>query len=197
VDIPTLLSFATFATIAAYSPGPNNLMLAASGANFGFQKSIPHIAGVTIGFCLLVSGSVLGLSKLFNAFPWIYTLSKAIGCCFLIYLAWKIFRADSLVQEGNPSPISFIQAAFFQLVNPKVVMVIISSVSAFTRGPDKLLADLLIFVTVFFIVTLTSACVWTAFGSALSKLLARQRNLRIFNVSMAIFLLASLVTVMI
>ncbi len=105
--------------------------------------------------------------------------------------------ADSLVQEGKPSPISLLQAAFFQLVNPKVVMVIISSVSAFTRGPDKLLSDLLIFVSVFFIVTLSSACIWTAFGSALSELLARRRNLRLFNISMAIFLLASLIPVMI
>jgi threonine/homoserine/homoserine lactone efflux protein len=172
-------------------------MLAASGANFGFQRSIPHIAGVTIGFCLLVTASVLGLSRLFNALPWVYTVSKAVGCCFLIFLAWKILVAEKLVSEGNPSPISLIQAAFFQLVNPKAVLVIISSVSAFTRGPDKLFSDLLIFVAVFFIITLSSACVWTVFGSALSRLLNQQRNLRIFNFSMALLLLASLIPVII
>ena len=197
MDIPTLLAFITFATIAAYTPGPNNLMLAASGANFGFQRSIPHIAGVTIGFCLLVTASVLGLSRLFNALPWVYTASKAVGCCFLIFLAWKILIAEKLVSEGNPSPISLIQAAFFQLVNPKAVMVIISSVSAFTRGPDKLFSDLLIFVAVFLIITLSSACIWTVFGSTLSRLLNQQRNLRIFNFSMALLLLASLIPVMI
>ncbi|HIG61385.1 MAG TPA: LysE family translocator [Gammaproteobacteria bacterium] len=195
--MPTLLAFITFATIAAYTPGPNNLMLAASGANFGFQKSIPHIAGVTIGFCLLVTASVLGLSRLFNALPWIYTTSKAVGCCFLIFLAWKILVAEKLVSEGNASPISLIQAAFFQLVNPKAVLVIISSVSAFTRGSDKLFSDLLIFVGVFFIITLSSACIWTVFGSTLSTLLNQQRNLRIFNFSMALLLLASLIPVII
>jgi len=195
--MPTLLAFITFATIAAYTPGPNNLMLAASGANFGFQKSIPHIAGVTIGFCLLVTASVLGLSRLFNALPWIYTTSKAVGCCFLIFLAWKILVAEKLVSEGNASPISLIQAAFFQLVNPKAVLVIISSVSAFTRGSDKLFSDLLIFVGVFFIITLSSACIWTVFGSTLSTLLNQQRNLQIFNFSMALLLLASLIPVII
>ena len=195
--MPTLLAFITFATIAAYTPGPNNLMLGESGANFGFQKSIPHIAGVTIGFCLLVTASVLGLSRLFNALPWIYTTSKAVGCCFLIFLAWKILVAEKLVSEGNASPISLIQAAFFQLVNPKAVLVIISSVSAFTRGSDKLFSDLLIFVGVFFIITLSSACIWTVFGSTLSTLLNQQRNLRIFNFSMALLLLASLIPVII
>jgi len=194
--MPTLLAFITFATIAAYTPGPNNLMLAASGANFGFQKSLPHIAGVTIGFCLLVTGSVLGLSRLFSALPWAYTASKAVGYCFLIFLAWKILVAEQLVSKGNASPISFIQAAFFQLVNPKVVMVIISSVSAFTRGPDKLISDLFIFVAVFFIVTASSACIWTTFGTGLSTLLNQQRNLRIFNFSMALLLLASLIPVL-
>ena len=93
MDSAPLISFATFALVAAYSPGPNNVMLAASGANFGFRRTLPHIFGILFGFCSLVVAAGLGLATLFVAIPWLYNVLKVMSVLFLLYLAWKIGSA--------------------------------------------------------------------------------------------------------
>ncbi len=192
MDTTTILSFITFALIAGFTPGPNNVMLAASGANFGFQKTLPHILGVFVGFCALLLSAGFGLSKLFTIMPWLYDSLKIVSFVFLLYLAWKIGSAGSPKDHKNTKPISFMQAASFQLVNPKGIMVIISSVAAYTSSAEKVGTEVFILFIVFAIITIGSTCTWTLLGKGISKLLTSQKQLRQFNVVMAMLLLISL-----
>ena len=125
MDLQTILSFTLFAAVSAFTPGPNNIMLAASGANFGFRASLPHILGISIGFISLVIGAGFGLANLFAAFPDLYDIMKIFSFMFLIYIAWRIGSAGHAQTQRPSEPLRFWQAAVFQLVNPKGVSVII------------------------------------------------------------------------
>ena len=191
----SISSFTIFALVAAFSPGPNNIMLAASGANFGFRSTLPHITGICIGFCLLVFAAGYGISGLFIEFPKIYSLLKVISVIFLIYLAWKIGSAGQSSKREHNRPLRFWQAALFQLVNPKVISVIISSVTTYTGDAKVLSQSIVTLVLIFAIVTLGATCTWTAFGVSIRNILSKKKLLRSFNVLMAILLLISLIPV--
>ena len=192
MDGSTLISFVTFATVAAFTPGPNNVMLAASGANFGFRRTLPHIFGILAGFCSLVVAAGLGLATLFAMIPWLYDVLKVISFLFLLYLAYKIGVAGRVTTQNKDRPLSFIQAASFQLVNPKSITVIISSVTAYTSTAENVGAEVLILLSVFATVTFCATCTWAVFGTAIAYLLTSQTRLRQFNITMAVLLVASL-----
>ncbi len=192
MDLPTIISFAIFAFVAAFTPGPNNIMLAASGANFGFRASLPHILGVCVGFCLLVVAAGFGFAGLFEAVPGLYDVLKIISILFLIYLAWKIVTAGEAEHKTGTVPLRLWQAATFQLVNPKGVSVIISAVTAYTSSAEAIWGEVTILLIVFFLVTLGSTCTWAYFGVFLRQFLKSPLRLRLFNTGMASLLLASL-----
>ena len=192
MDSSTLISFATFAMVSAFTPGPNNVMLAASGANFGFCRTLPHIFGILVGFCSLVVAAGLGLASLFAVIPWFYNVLKVISVLFLLYLAWKIGSAGRTTTKDKDRPLSFAQAASFQLVNPKAITVIISSVTAYTSTAENVGAEVTILLAVFAIVTICATCTWAVFGTAIAHLLTSQTRLRRFNITMALLLVASL-----
>ena len=192
MDGSTLISFATFAMVAAFTPGPNNVMLAASGANFGFRRTLPHIFGILVGFCGLVVAAGLGLATLFAMMPWLYDMLKVISVLFLCYLAWKIGSAGRAVTKDTDRPLSFFQAASFQLINPKAVTVIISSVTAYTSTAENVSAEVTMLLVVFAAVTICATCTWAVFGTAIAYLLTSQTRLRQFNITMALLLVASL-----
>ena len=104
MDQATIISFALFSFVAAFTPGPNNLMLTASGVNYGFKRSLPHICGVTAGFMLLVLSAGLGLSTLFAAFPGIYEILRVLSFGFLIYVGWKIAMAGPIEDAKATKP---------------------------------------------------------------------------------------------
>ena len=195
MDLPTILSFTLFASVSAFTPGPNNIMLAASGANFGFRASLPHILGVSVGFILLVIAAGFGLAGLFSKFPDLYDLLKIISFLFLVYLAWKIGSAGQTQSHSSSEPLRFWQAAIFQLVNPKGVSVIISSVTAYTSSATAVASEVFILFVVFSFVTVGSTCTWTLFGLMIKKILYSRKRLRIFNITMAGLLLASLLPI--
>ena len=197
MDLPTLLSFTLFASVAAFTPGPNNVMLAASGANFGFRASLPHILGVSTGFTLLVVAAGFGLAGLFAALPALYDVLKIISILFLIYLAWKIGSAGRAEGRHRDRPLRFWQGAMFQLVNPKGITVIISSVTAYTSSATSLASEVLVMFIVFAVVTMGSTCIWTLFGMVIGQFLGTERRLRLFNIVMAMLLLASLLPALI
>ncbi|MDC1383034.1 LysE family transporter [Candidatus Puniceispirillum sp.] len=170
-------------------------MLAASGANFGFWASVPHISGVLIGFISLVVAAGLGLSGLFSIFPNFYNILKIISFFFLVYLALKIGTAGHAQAQHRDLPLRFWQAAMFQLVNPKGISVIISSVTAFTSSANALATEVFVLFVVFSFVTIGSTCTWTLFGMVIGKILNSEKRLRLFNRSMASLLFVSLVPV--
>ena len=197
MDLPTIASFTLFAAVSAFTPGPNNVMLAASGANFGFRASLPHILGVSTGFISLVIAAGFGLASLFATLPHLYDFMKIISFMFLVYVAWRIGGAGRAKTQGPNEPLRFWQAAMFQLVNPKGVSVIISSVTAYTSSASTLASEVLVLFVVFSIVTVGSTVTWTLFGLVIRQILNTEKRLRLFNITMASLLLVSLLPVVI
>ena len=197
MDLPTIVSFTLFAAVSAFTPGPNNIMLAASGANFGFQASLPHILGISVGFITLAIAAGFGLASLFAAFPHLYDTMKLISLIFLIYLAWRIGSAGRAQTQRPNEPLKFWQAAMFQLVNPKGVSVIISSVTAYTSSATTLASEVFILFVVFSFVTVGSTVTWTLFGLVIRQILNTPKRLRLFNITMASLLLISMVPIII
>ena len=195
METPNLLAVITFAMVTAFTPGPNNLMLAASGANFGFRRTVPHIAGITIGFMTVFLAASAGLASLFAALPQLYDLLKVLSVLFLIYLAWRIGSAGRTERPDRDRPLRFTQAALFQAVNPKGVSVIISTVSAYTSDAHSLTSEISVLLTVFVLTTIGATTSWCLFGTAIARILNTRRELRMFNVTMAFLLILSLIPI--
>jgi len=187
----TLFSFAAF-----FTPGPNNIMLMASGLNYGVARTIPHMFGVDIGFGLMVGVMGLGLKPVFEAFPVVYTVLKVLGTGYLLYLAWKIATASSIQNSGgNGRPFSFVQAAAFQWVNPKAWGIAISVITAYV--PQEHFSFNVVIVAIFMAVFgVPASFTWVLFGSNLRWLLNTPHYRRWFNIAMALALVGSLYPVL-
>jgi threonine/homoserine/homoserine lactone efflux protein len=194
MPLDVFLALASFAFVMAFTPGPNNIMLTASGANFGFTRSIPHLAGVVIGFVVLLLVSGGGLGALLVTFPSIQTALKVVGTAYMLWLAWKIANpyGGHDGKNSDARPPTFLQAVAFQWVNPKGVIIAFGAVALYVR-PERALLDLLILLTVFGVATLLSTLTWLCFGAALSQVLRDERHAQIFNIVMALLLVASIV----
>ena len=186
-----LLAATSFACVMSFTPGPNNILLAASGVNFGFARSIPHILGVKFGFVALVAACGLGLGLLFTTYPAAQTALKVVGAAYMLWLAWKVAHAGGANGAAAARPISFLQAAAFQWVNPKGVVAAVGAVALFVR-PDSAGTDFLLLLFIFGLCTILSATTWTAFGATLSSFLRNPRHARAFNITMAVLLVASI-----
>lgn len=173
-----------FATSMSVTPGPNNIMLTASGANFGFKKTIPHILGVIIGVAFLNILSALGLSKLFQLLPGIKTILKVLGVSYMLFLSYKIITNKKHTKESNRSkPFNFYQAALFQLLNPKAVLMSITSMSVYTISNDYIKSSVIVII-IFMICGLPSISIWAGFGTVIGKFLSNIKILKIFNMVM-------------
>lgn len=188
------LALVVFAFVMAMTPGPNNIMLTASGVNFGFARTVPHMSGVTLGFLVLVGACAAGLGLVFTAVPVLQLVLKIAGAAYMLWLAWKVANAKPSDGEADSAgePLTFLQAAAFQWVNPKGVLAALSGIALFMR-PGYALTDFTIMLTVYGLATLASVTVWTSFGVALRRLLTNPRHARIFNIAMGLLLVVSIV----
>lgn len=188
-----LLAFVAFAFVTSVTPGPNNMMLLASGVNFGLRRSVPHMLGISLGFMVLVMCVGFGLGQVFEQVPALYTVLRYLGAAYLLYLAWKI--AGSGAPDGNGSetgkPFTFLQAAAFQWVNPKAWVMAIGAITTYTPQ-DNFLINVLLIAGLFALVNCPSVGLWTVAGSLLRNWLRNPRVLRAFNIGMAVLLVASL-----
>ena len=186
-----ILALISFAFVTSATPGPNNLMLMASGANFGIRRTLPHWLGVSLGFVFLAVCLGIGLSQLIESFPIIKQILTGICTLFLLYLAWKIATAAGLGsgKEGG-EPLSFLQAAAFQWVNPKAIAMALSAISLYTGSGT--LVEVLSAAIIFGLVNFPTVGMWVLVGTKLRHLLQNPRALRIFNVTMALLLVATL-----
>lgn len=190
-----LLPLFLFALAGALTPGPNNMISAGSGAAFGFRRTLPQIWGVTVGFAIMVVAIGMGLGTLFLAIPYMHQTLKIVGSLYLLYLAWKIANA------GGPGggtaverPMTLLQSALFQWVNPKAWTIALSIVPAFTTvGGEHLFAEVAMIALVSGIVTLPSLCLWAGFGALLARLLSTPRQQRLVNYAMAALVALSVV----
>ncbi|MFG0807175.1 LysE family translocator [Pseudomonas fluvialis] len=188
-----LLAFVLFAFVTSVTPGPNNMMLLASGVNFGLRRSVPHMLGVSLGFMLLVLAVGLGLGQLFQRWPLLHTLLAWGGATYLLYLAWKIARSVAPSDSGAApgKPFTFVQAAAFQWINPKAWIMAITAIGTYIPQED-FLGNLLLLAPLFALVNGPSVGLWTVAGSLLRKLLQDSRKRRLFNHGMAMLLVLSL-----
>ncbi|ARU88694.1 LysE family translocator [Pseudomonas sp. M30-35] len=187
-----LVAFIAFAFVTSVTPGPNNMMLLASGVNFGMRRSLPHMLGISIGFMILVIAVGLGLGQLFAQVPMLYNVLRYAGAAYLLYLAWKIANAVAPEgQETSAKPFSFLQAAAFQWINPKAWVMAIGAITTYTPHENFTLNVVLI-AALFALVNCPSVGLWTVAGRLLRNWLSNPRVLRGFNISMALLLAASL-----
>lgn len=186
-----IFAFMAFAFVSSVTPGPNNLMLMASGANFGFRRTIPHMLGISIGFVFMVVLVGIGLMQLFDAWPASYTILKGLSIAYLSWLAWKIAMAGQPGKgEAGARPFSFLQAAAFQWVNPKAWAMALTAITAYAPGRD--LASVTLVAIVFGTVNLPSVSTWTLLGREIRRILNGPKSLTVFNWTMAALLIASL-----
>lgn len=186
-----LSALIVFALSTSITPGPNNMMLLASGANFGVRRTIPHMLGISLGHAFMVFLVGVGLAQVFHTYPQADLLLKVAATLYMLWLAWKIANAAPPV-EGAPSgrPFSFAQAAAFQWVNPKAWAMALTAVTVY--APEDTSLAMAQIAVVFAAVNLPSVSVWAVAGQAVRRWLTTRRRLRIFNVGMAILLVASL-----
>ena len=194
MPIDMFLGLVAFACAMAFTPGPNNIMVTASGVNFGFTRTIPHILGITFGFFVLVSVCAAGLGAVFAAWPPLQIVLKVAGALYLLWLAWKIATAAPSTddEERVAEPISFLQAALFQWLNPKALVAALSGIALYVR-PAHWLTDFTVLQIVFTVATILAVATWTGFGVALRRVLSNPKHARIFNIVMALLLVASIV----
>ena len=187
-----LSALAAFAFVSSITPGPNNLMLMASGANYGVRRTLPHMLGVALGFAFMVILVGVGLIQIFDAFPVTYTVLKVASVGYLLYLAWKIATAAAPeAKEPTGTPFTFLQAAAFQWVNPKAWTMALTAISVYAV-PEAGVWGILLVGLVFGAVNLPSVSVWTWMGQQLRRVLDDPRKLRAFNIAMAVLLVGSL-----
>lgn len=189
-----LAALAVFALVSSITPGPNNLMLMASGTNFGLARSVPHLLGVSIGFVLMLVVVGAGLGAALEAWPTAMLALKLVSALYLLYLAWKIATAapPSAGEAGAASrPLTFVQAAAFQWVNPKAWTMALTAMAVYVPADDRTLGVLVV-TLVFGAVNLPSVGMWTVAGVQLRRLLHRPRALRTFNIVAALLLVGSL-----
>ncbi|MGF6331727.1 threonine/homoserine/homoserine lactone efflux protein [Pseudomonas sp. BS3782 TE3695] len=193
LSLDLLLGFALFALVTSITPGPNNTMLLASGVNFGFQRTIPHMLGITCGFFVLVVAVGFGLGTVFQTYPMLYTLLRYVGAAYLLYLAWKIAHSGPVAEgeQGEGRPISYLGAAAFQWVNPKAWIMAIGAISTYTPMQGYF-TNVIVIAAVFALINLPSVSVWAGCGTLLRNVLRDRRWLRLFNWGMALLLVASM-----
>lgn len=189
-----LVGLTLFAFVSSITPGPNNLMLMASGANFGFRLTVPHMLGIGIGFTVMITLVGLGLIQIFDLYPITHTILKVVSVAYLLWLAWKIANASAPGSEGTTgTPMTFMQAAAFQWVNPKAWTMALTAISLY--APDQTIRAILMVALVFGIINLPCVSVWTVMGQQVRRFLTNVTRLKAFNWTMAVTLVASVLPV--
>lgn len=191
MDTELLFALAAFAFVTVITPGPNNLMLMASGLNYGLRRSVPHMAGIGIGFPSMVVLVGLGVTQVFDAWPLSYRILQVVSVIYMLWLAWKIATAappDGAIAEGKP--LTFVQAAAFQWVNPKAWSMALGAVTLYATG--QTLASVLLVAAVYVACSVVSTSTWVILGTQIRRVLGRPALLRWINIAMAAALLGSL-----
>ncbi|MGE3872686.1 MAG: LysE family translocator [Parvibaculaceae bacterium] len=182
-----------FTFVMTFTPGPNTMMLLASGVNYGFRATVPHMAGITLGFGLMTLIVGLGLGEIFKLYPLIYSALGYAGAAYMLFLAWKIATAQS-IGEGKTAgrPMTFLQAAAFQWVNPKAWVMAVTAITTYSI-PNAYMLSVLLLTGLFMAMAVPGCSAWILFGTGLRRWLANPMRLRLFNVTMAVLLVLSLI----
>ncbi|WP_168012141.1 LysE family translocator [Halomonas salinarum] len=203
VPMPELIALIGPMIVFAFSmtatPGPNNMMLTASGANYGFLRTLPHMLGISMGVMVLMGAVALGLGALFEQWPPLQQGLKVAGSVYLLWLAYKIATAPPPDQRGpgeDARPMTFWQAAAFQFANPKAWVMAISGIASFTLSGDAFLASAVAIILVMGLISLPSISLWAGFGVAVGRLMKTRRHWRVFNAVMGLLTAACVLMIL-
>jgi threonine/homoserine/homoserine lactone efflux protein len=187
------IAFVVFATVMFFTPGPNNIMLLSSGLTYGFRRTLPHVAGITIGFAFMIGAVGLGLGTIFITYPVLQTILKYAGVAYLVYLAAAIAMSGPAKpdQDNRRGPMTFWGAAMFQWINVKGWVMVIGTITAYA-GIASFPWNITIQVMLSLLLGVVSCSVWALFGTAFRPILTSPKAVRAFNIAMAVLLLASL-----
>ena len=191
-----VLPFIAFAIATSVTPGPNNVLVAASAARFGVRRTVPHMFGIAAGFALMVLLAGMGLAAPLAHYPAAQGAMRLVGALWLLVIAWKIATAGARASAATTAPLGFFGAAAFQWVNPKAWMMVLGMAGAWITGREAVLPQIAVMALVFALVCVPCCLVWAAVGVGAAPLLSTDRRLRSFNVAMAVLLVASLVPVL-
>ena len=197
MDPSLMIGAAVFALVASITPGPNNVLLAASGLTFGFRRTLPLVLGIEVGFLLLLLAVAVGLGAIFERLPWLQLALRVVGVTYLLCLAWSLWRSSATGGATLDRPLGFAWGAMFQLVNPKGWMMTISAISAYTLAGSLYWSSVGMLVAAFFLMGLPSILLWALFGSALRTTLANPRQAQLAGRIMAVLTALSCVLIVI
>jgi threonine/homoserine/homoserine lactone efflux protein len=190
---PLISAIFLFTLSTTLTPGPNNIMLLTSGLNFGFRKTLWHMFGIIIGFPLMVVVIGLGLGIVFKQFPFVFNVLKIVSFIYLLWMAQKIATSNSHIKTSNiPKPFTFWQSVIFQWINPKAWVMAIGSISLFVTSKDDSLNQVFLIAFIYFLSSFLSTSTWTLSGVILKQFLKNEKFIQIFNITMAIALIVSI-----
>lgn len=196
MTLDALLALMLFALVSSITPGPNNLMVLASGANFGMRRTVPHLLGISLGHAFMVLLLGLGLGQIFLSWPATHTVLKVVSVAYMGWLAWKI--AHAAAPEGTKDtarPFTFLQAAAFQWVNPKAWVMGVTAVTVYASPGAGAFGAVLV-AAAFCATNFPSVSVWAWMGTQVARWLRSPARLRVFNWTMALLLVASILPVL-
>ncbi len=185
----SLVQLALFALASLYTPGPNNIMLASSGARFGVKRTLPHAFGVALGFPLMLFPMALGLGAVFEHSPAFRDALRIVGAVVMLWIGWKVATAGRAQTDENARPFTFFMAAGFQWINPKAWAMAIAVVGGYMLGRAPLL-EALTCAGMFATLGLGSAMIWTGAGATIRRFLSTEARIRLFNGTMGLLIAA-------
>jgi threonine/homoserine/homoserine lactone efflux protein len=191
-----LVPLVTYCALMAVTPGPNNVMLATSGANFGYRRTLPHLLGIVTGVLLLTLLACLGLGAVFTRFPQLHDVLRVVGALYMVYLAWKLAGASISDAAGSSRPLTFTEGAIFQVVNPKSWVRALTIATVFMPPQLGPVTGALLISFVGMLTGFPCISVWTLFGVAIRGYLQSPARLKTFNLVMSVSLLALAVSLM-
>ena len=197
VDTNLIFAIVSFYFVMYVTPGPNNAMILASGLKFGFLKSIPHMAGITIGHVTQLILVCLGLGKIFQIFPELQNVLKILCAIYLIYLGYKIIGSFSKIKDDDSRPLKFYEAALFQIVNPKAWTISSMAASGFLPKDGNLILSILFISCIALIICPISISPWAAFGSGIKNLVKNNKIKVIIEFFLAFLLLITAILIVI
>lgn len=190
-DTNLIFALISFYFVMYVTPGPNNAMVLASGLKFGFNKTIPHISGITIGHVTQLILVCFGLGKIFQVFPNLQNILKIICAIYLLYLGYKIIGSFSKIKEDGSKPLKFYEAALFQIVNPKAWTISSMAASGFLQINNQLIISIIILSITALVICPISITPWAIFGTTIRKLVKNIKVKKIIEYILSAFLLVT------
>ncbi len=180
--------FVTYTFVMSITPGPNNVMLTASGANFGFRRTLPHIVGIGCGFIVQLLAVCAGLAALFSRWPALQSALAWVGAAYLLYLGWQMLGHAATEAHEAHRPVTFLQAALFQFLNPKAWVMTVTAATLFLPHELGAVASGAYMGGVMEGIGVPCMMVWALFGTSLERFIGAPRGRMAFNIAMALAL---------